>query len=278
MENIRFIIKDYDKEALGPGNIIKCLISALSVNEDTVVQSYNQYSLGLYDTVLDDKFIYKGQTDKELERVETCRLLILRSEEEFQEDLPAHENWLGGLNNPKFHHLFSFCRRIDSRFEPEKIHPIVRDRIFGVIDKILFKPIIYEKVEKLSESFQTNITLAISIRTWKANHETDIHRQYDFNIYKDKILEVLNQHKEINKIVVSIDNHNYLQDYITFFEEHKLDYILLTKDDDMNDLQYSIVKALTMAKCKYCIGNRLSTYIELIYWFSRLKVNMYTVY
>ena len=81
MENIQFIIKDYQSDVLGIGNVLKNLISALSVNDDTVIECYNNYIYGQYETILDDKFIFKGSSNKELEKVSTCRLLIHKNEE-----------------------------------------------------------------------------------------------------------------------------------------------------------------------------------------------------
>ena len=93
MENIQFIIKDYQHSKLGIGNILKCLISALRVNEDTVIECYPEYRYGAYDTILHDKFIFKGKGKKELEKVYTCRLLILK-EECGQQDIPMSA-WVG---------------------------------------------------------------------------------------------------------------------------------------------------------------------------------------
>ena len=61
MENIQFIIKDYHVDVLGIGNILKCLISSLSVNPDTVIKCEPSYMYGAYDTILDDRFIYKPE-------------------------------------------------------------------------------------------------------------------------------------------------------------------------------------------------------------------------
>ena len=37
-----------------------------------------------------------------------------------------------------------------------------------------------------------NENLGISVRTWKASHESNINRPYDFNVYKNEILSIIN--------------------------------------------------------------------------------------
>lgn len=277
MENIQFIIKDYQLDKLGIGNVLKNLISALSVNDDTVIECYDNYIYGQYQTILDDKFIFKGSSHKKLEKVTTRRLLVQKNEEEFQKDIPSEEWYMGGLNNYKFNYLFSFSKRIDWNYDPNKVHPFVKRRIFAIIDKIIFRPIITDMVNSISEPFKLKRTLGLSIRIWKASHENNINRAYNFETYKDKILEVLDKHKDINMIVISIDNHTFLSQFQELFNEKNIETIVLNKTD-INDIQYSTIKALVLAKCNYCIGNRISTFSELIFWFSKHETTMYTVF
>jgi len=278
MENIQFIIKDYQLDKLGIGNVLKNLISALSVNNDTVIECYNNYSYGQYQTILDDKFIFKGPSNKRLEKVTTCRLLIHKKEEEFQDNIPGGDWYIGGLNNYKFSYLFSYSRKIDTNYDPLKVHPMVKNRIFATIDKIIFKPIVIDMANSISETFKLKRTLGLSIRTWKASHENNINRAYNFETYKDKILEVLDKHNDINMVVISIDNHTFLDKYQELFKDRNIETIILNKSENINDIQYAIIKALVLAKCNYCIANRISTFSELIFWFSKHETLMYTVF
>jgi len=278
MENIQFIIKDYQLDKMGIGNVLKNLISALSVNNDTVIECYDNYIYGQYQTILDDKFIFKGPSSKRLEKVTTCRLLVHKNEEEFQDNIPSEDWYIGGLNNYKFSYLFSYSRKIDTNYDPLKVHPIVTKRIFATIDKIIFRPIVTDMVNSISEPFKLKRTLGLSIRTWKASHEKNINRAYNFETYKNKIIEVLDKHNDINAIVISIDNHEFLDKYIELFNEINIETIILNKSEIINDIQYAIIKALVLAKCNYCIGNRISTFSELIFWFSKHETLMYTVF
>ena len=278
MDNIQFIIKDYQRDKLGIGNVLKCLISALSVNDDTVIECYDDYIYGNFQTVLDDKFIFKGKSHKELEKVYSCRLLIHKNEEDIQEDIPNEEWYLGGLDNPRFHHLFSFSKRIDWNYDPNKINPLVKQRIFNAIDKISFKPEIVENVDSVYNHFKDTKSLGISIRTWRASHEININRPYNFDTYKQKILEVLQKYPDINFLLISIDNHSLLENYNKLFKELGIKYVILNKSDKVNDIQYAAFKALILAKCNYFIGNRISTFSELVFWFSKHQTEIYTVF
>ena len=79
-------------------------------------------------------------------------------------------------------------------------------------------------------------------------------------------------------IVISIDNHTILDKYIELFNERNIETIVLNKTENINDIQYAIIKALVLAKCNFCIGNRISTFSELIFWFSKHETIMYPVF
>lgn len=278
MDNVRLIIKDYHKDNLGIGNVLKNLISAIGIHDDVVIECYDDYTYGNYDTILDDTFIYRGQVDKQLERAETCRLLVHRSEESVQNDIPNEEWYMAALNNPRFHHYFSFSRRIDLNYDTNKVHTIVKERIFKDIDKIIFKPIVTGIVQIAHDTFKQDTTLGISIRTWTCKHETNIPRAYDSSVYFDKINDVLQRHPSITKIVLSVDNPTEMDKYVEYFKQKHIACFILNKNDGINDIQYAIIKALILAKCNYFIGNRRSTFSELVFWFSKHQTNVYTVY
>jgi len=278
-ENIRFLITNYVYDRLGIGNILKSLISALGINDDTVIESYDDYIYGRYDTVLDKRFIYDAtKIDKNIEVVYTCRLLVHKTEEDLQQDIPGESRYFGGLNNPRFNHFFSFSKLIDSNYDPDKIHPVVRDRIFKIIDSITFLPSITDAVSEIHDGFQSEKTLGVSIRTWKAVHERNIDRLYDSRVYLDRIAMILERHPEIEKAVISIDNESYLDDYLSFFENKRIPYLILDRPRDKNEIQTAVIKMLLLGKCDYFIGNRTSTFSELVFWFGKHHPRVYTVF
>ena len=276
MENIQFIIRDYDKSKLGIGNIIKCLISALSVNPDTVIQCYPDYQYGAFDTILDDRFIFKGKGAKELEKVYTCRLLVLRHEE-YQQDIPSEEWYVGGLENPRFHYLFSFTKRIDWNYDASLVDDRVKQRIFRVIDSIRFTDMVYHEVRRITMQFDSSCTLGVSVRTWKASHEHNIDRPYEFGWYREQMERALADRPEIRTVVLSIDNVTFLEPYLAWCHARGLHVTVLDKLAYWNDIQYALIKVLVLARCAACIGNRQSTFTELVFWFGKCTSRVYTV-
>jgi len=254
MENIQFIIKDYHVDVLGIGNILKCLISSLSVNPDTVIKCEPSYMYGAYDSLLDDRFIYKPEQPqtKELVKVYTCRLLILRSEEALQATLPNEEWYMNGLANHRFDSYLSLTKRIDWNYDASKIHETVKQRIFHIIEQIRFKDIVTDHVHTMTQSFKDNC-LGVSVRTWKAKHP------------------------EINQLVLSFDNHSVVNEYVELCAELNIGYVILDKTEDINAIQYAMIKALALSHCTYFIGNRMSTFSELVFWFGKCKPVVYTV-
>lgn len=277
MENIQFIIKDYHISKLGIGNIMKCLISALSVNPDTVIECYPQYEYGAYDSILQDRFIFKGKGHKELEKVYTCRLLILSNEEPYQQDIPMEEWYVDGLENPRFHHFFTFKKRIDWNYNASLVDERVKYRMFKTIDSIQFTDMVYHEVQRLADMFVDQPALGISVRTWKSSHESNIDRPYQFATYRDKILQIIQEHREVSTIVLSIDNQSFLEPYLHLFEETEKRVIILDRLKHWNPIQYAIIKVLVLSKCLYVIGNRISTFTELVFWFGKCRPQIYTV-
>jgi len=278
MEHVMLVIKDYVNDRLGIGNILKCLITALSINNNVVIQCYPDYIYGMYDTILDDKFIFKDTT-KQIESVYTCRLLLLQHEI-YQENIPNEEWYINGLNNSLFDSYFLFHKQIDWNYNPDLVHDLVKERIFNTIDKITFNEFVMNQVNKNESIFKwynDTKSLGISIRTWKSKHEQNIDRPYDTITYIAKIKKVI-QMNAVDNIVLSIDNHEYIEPYITLCNELHIHYIILDMDNSMNDIQYAIIKALTLARCTYFIGNRISTFSELVFWFSKCRVKVYPVF
>lgn len=277
MSNLQLIIKDYEKDNLGIGNVLKNLISALRIHNDVVIRCVPEYVYGAYDQILADRYIATEHTTKEREVVSTARLLVLRSEEGMQDDLPSEEWYMAGLNNPRFHYLFSFQRRIDWNYDPMRIHPHVKESILNTIRGIEFRPIIHQEVDRLT-IFPRDSTLGVSIRTWKASHEANIQRRYDPLTYLQSMERVLQEHPEIRTLVFSIDNHDYIKPYEEWCKERGITYHVLEKHDGITDIQYALIKALTLSRCPCVIANRISTFSELIFWFGECKPVMYPIF
>lgn len=266
----------------GLGNNLKGLVTSMSISDDVLISCSPSSIIGNYETVLDPIHVLltEEKKRKQIEYVGTCRLLILKTEESLQENLPNEFQKFDGIGNKKFDCFFSNDRFIDWNYNPELIHPVVKQRILNQFDKIVFLPIVHQRVDEILKSVdQDDEILGLSIRTWRASHEKDVKRAYNTEDYKDKIKRVLEIHPYITRLMVSIDNEDALQDYEHFFDSlAPINVTILSRDDDINYLQFAIIKALVLSKCKYFIGNRISTFTELVFWFSHLNIKVYHLY
>lgn len=249
----------------GIGNVMKGFISALSVHP-TTIECAPEYSLGQYDTVLDPSHIYTGGPR---EPFYTCRLLVLKSEEEEQGTIENEFWYTNGGGNPALNHYFSMTRRIDWNYDPTKLSDAVRTRILSTIEKIRFLPHILDRVAECIAPVRPGYVLGISVRTWTAAHERDVNRPYSFDTYMEAIRPHL---ASVTTIVLSVDNEQVLPQYLEALAPHHV--VVLSKSERDNDTQHSFIKMLALASCDAFIGNRISTFSELVFWFSRCKIRV----
>jgi hypothetical protein len=271
MENVLF--KVHIPHGAGIGNTLKGFISGLTVNSNTKLECNKNYILGNFDTVLNEKYIF-NENDKQkyiVEPFSSCRWLILKSEEHIQKDLPYEFSNYNSvdLNNPKYTHLFTPKITIDHYYNKNLIHDDVYFRFMKVIKSLLFHPIIYNEVNNYNINFET--TLGISIRTWTASHEYNIRRKYSFEIYKNAIIDVLSKNKMIDTIILSLDNEIVEPQYLSLLQQFPNINIIIYRENNINHLQYVIIKMLLLSKSKFFICNRISTFSELVFWFSECK-------
>lgn len=283
MENYQLVIRNYNQDHLGIGNVLKCLITGLSINNDTVIECYPNYMYGAYDTVLDPRFIYRPENSstKECVPIQTCRIMILHYEDAYQNDLPNEEVTLNPIHPTLFHWYFSHSKRIDWYYDPALVDERVRNRIIRDIRKIIFLPVIHEAVGEWTRLFvDQGPSLGVSIRTWTAVHEGVIARPYSFEVYRTKIADVMSAHPEIRTVVVSVDNAAVWGQYAAELSAAypRCAFVFLQRPAELNPIQYAVCKALTLARCTYFIGNRISTFSELVYWFGECRPVVYTVF
>lgn len=278
--NIQFVIKKTGCD--GIGNVLKGFITIFSVNPNSKIECNPQYKLGVYDTVLAPQHIFHPTTTDEVNYMYTSRFLVLKDEEDFQPHINVYENREGTIGHisgcPKYNYLFSDKHLIDKNYNPDRVSNIVKKRIFKTIYNIEFLPIIYQKTNDILMNFNGKTVLGVSIRTWKCFHEKNIRRIYNPDTHIQKIKEVLELHPEINQIVMSYDNHYYEHEYNAFLKSLNIPVFVLRKNDDVNELQFSFIKMMVLSKSKCYIGNRNSTFSELVWWFSECTTKCYTVF
>jgi hypothetical protein len=139
------------------------------------------------------------------------------------------------------------------------------------MDKLIFLPIIHEHVHSFLDTVPCPF-LAISVRTWKASHEKNIKRPYDASIYLNKINEIQEKYN-MKSIVLSIDNEDYIEPYLIL-----PNVFVIRKPDHMNALQFAVYKMLILARSSHFIGSRMSTFTELVFWFSRHTTQVHPLF
>lgn len=271
-DNLTFVIPM--RACDGLGNKLKAFIDFLSINKNTKIENADAIPYNNFGSILSDKYIYNEKTDTNCMSFYTNRLLVLKREEKEQDNL-INEFSQHSFDVGELKYLYS-DKHIDTYYERDRLSSALKSRILNTIHSIQFKPHIYEKVNQMT--IFKGITLIVSIRTWNAPTEKNVQRPYDSNIYKNKIREVLDKHKNIENIYVTIDNESYLKEYMGYFMGlHKTVYFY-HRPSDLSELENAMIQVLIASKCQYMIGNRISSFTELIWWFSDLKTETYTVY
>jgi hypothetical protein len=280
--NKQIVIRKTDCD--GIGNVLKGFISAYSVYDNTVIECNKNYVFGNYDKILNSKHIYNIDEDNEdniknIEYFYTCRLMVLKEEEKYQQHIPNEFFYSDRGGNSFISNLFSDSVLIDWNYDESKISYKVKNRILKTIKKISFNDTVtneYNLIKNKIKNIGILGILGISIRTWKSSHEKGIDRLYSSSIYKEKIKEVL-VNNLIDCIVLSFDNNDYIEEYTSYIStlpniSNKQIYILNNIiSHDLDPLQKVIIKILLLSDCKHFIANRISTFSEIIFWFSMYK-------
>lgn len=284
MSNVSIIINkpDYGKIGkIGLGNSLKGFISLLSVFDNVKLECNDNYIYGRFNKILTDKFIYNGDTNDTNTIIKTgsWRWLIQLSEVNIQPLLKNEFSWIDcDIKNDEFlNKYFSINNHIDCYYEPSLIAESIRERILKTINKLEYVPEIKTNILEYSNKINFDNSLGISVRTWKASHETNVNRSYSFDEYKNAIKIVISENN-IDNVIISIDNDEYLDNYINLFSSLNINCTILQNNNNLDDIQFVLIKILILSKCNYLIGNRISTFTELVFWFSNLNIKVTTVF
>jgi hypothetical protein len=274
----------------GFGNTLKSFITFLSIGK-TNIQCHPEWH-GLmrlqpkdFDTILDESHICQGIDDYGTP-YQGHRFRILESEDEEQKNL---ENELVGeylviYDKNRTKEIKFSNKTIDNFFDRSLICDKVFNRIMNTIDMIKWKPQVISEVERL-EQMIIHPALAISVRTWAYTYEpfdnlttrTDLgwncKFQYNFETYKNAIEKFL---PECKTIVISIDNENALPEYLELLKGYNV--ILYKKPEEFGELQYAATQMLFCSKCDFLVCSRLSSFSECIWWFSRCKQKVISLF
>jgi hypothetical protein len=253
----------------GIGNVMKGYISALSVNPRSTIQCNPEYRLGRYDAALCPQHIFDEQQWEgiHLQSFYTCRLLVLKEEEDEQPWLASDYNRRPfTTGNAALDGFYSQDTVIDWNYDSSRLAQCVRNRIDRVVGSISFLPAVHALVAGRLGGLPGK-SLGVSVRTWKAPHEKDVGRTYDFEVYKRAILARL---PLVESVVVSVDCADELDVYVCWLKGLGKEVRVLEWPAE-DPTREAFAKMLSLARCDFVVGHRLSTFLELVFWFSGRK-------
>jgi len=223
--------------------ILKCMISALAVNHDTVL------TIKDFDTILDNSHIYTGNTQKYIQPIYTATTI--------NGIIPNASWYINGLSSPLFHERISFCNETVWKYDSKEIHEYIKNRYFRALHQITFKSTIIHEVHSFIESLKQpfiGVMIDVSVCT--------------LDTYIQKIKEISTE-TGVNCIIVIDDNNLQLN---TILNCH-----ILKKPIYFNNIQYIVYRLLIMACSTYFIGYYKSVFSELVFWFSRHYTKIYPI-
>jgi hypothetical protein len=112
----------------------------------------------------------------------------------------------------------------------------------------------------------------LKVRMFYGYLESNINRPYQVDTYMNMIHDISDKH-QLHNIVISIDNEEFLEPYLML-----PNVTIIRKPIHFNALQYAVFKMLVLSHSAHFIGNRISTFTELVFWFSHHKTIMHTVF
>jgi len=245
----------------GLGNTLKTFISWLSINKNTKIKSNDQWIAGDYDSILKN---YKS-TETGSSFYFGWRFFILNEE--------PQQNILNEFSDEKYENCENFISNktfIDFCYDRKNICDQVYNRIINTIRSIKWNDSILSEVEKFKISPNT---LGISVRTCKSIHESGVDRKYNKQDYFDAINSF---YGKVDNLIISFDNLSEEKEYLPILS--KFNYTVFRQSENMTFLQYSTIKLLVLSKCDHFIGSRISTFTELVYWFSGMSQNIITLF
>lgn len=265
----------YYGQGNGLGNYLKTYITMVSIAESPLqmkVVTTDEMNCD-YHNILDEKHVIRpNDLPSNTPRFFNCGLMVLADERD-QVNVPNEYNSHQCEFVPgHLRHLFRCVSSIDLCHDASLISPQVYDRIMDVIrHKLLLKQEIVDHANHYMTDKDDEM-MGISVRTWNAKHEHGVQLPYDKHVYFQAIRDTMQKFPTIRSAFLSCDNTEEVDVYLDFMREHFPHVIVHVKDQgELTYLQHAMVKVLILSKCRYFICNRISTFAELVFWYSGLK-------
>ena len=277
-ENILFLYVIPEAIPTGIGNVLKGLISILSIHKNSKVKNFEGYVLGNYSRILDNSFVYDELRDSSYstEKLTTYRWLILANEENHFD-----QNSIFGANvdsmklpdNPRLLLYWAKQLSIDFEYDASLIPTIVRTRILNAIRRLKFSDLVINLVGRAVDKM-IHPSIGITVRTWTALHERsdniNLSRNFSVSAYISTIVEAVATYRP-KSLIIAFDNEIYKADFMKSLKKLPLEVHFFDHAPDIDPLVKAAVELLSLSECNIVVGSRQSSFLEAVYWFGKLK-------
>lgn len=246
------------------GNKYKSLLTCVATGITTKANG-----LAEFQELLDsDAFAPRGTKGY---KVGTWRLLPLLDEQKlldssFLDQFPERYD----TTSPEFNSMYPKARVIDGFYH--KIPKTIQKRILLAQTWIPWSPKMKEMLESVP---QLHRVLGVSVRTWKAGHDTCQLSAYRAQSFKpEKYLEIIKEYEnKVEGIFFSFDNPEAER----FFKDVKIPRIQYKPNPSLTPIQKAALDAQILGNCGLLIGDKLSTFPEVAWWMGGCRADVILV-
>lgn len=204
-------------------------------------------------------------------KVGTWRLLVTQEDEKLLDDrfldkFPERFD----TNSPEFHALYSKRHVIDGFYN--QIPKPIQRRILLAQTWVPWSPQMKSLLEAVP---QMHRIIGVSVRTWKASHDTCQLSAYRAQSFKpEKYLEIIKEYEnKVEGIFFSFDN----PDAEKYFKDVKIPRIKYSPPPSLTPIQRAAVEAQILGNCGLIIGDKLSTFPEVAWWLGQCRADIILV-
>lgn len=289
-ENVLFIVDIPADRPIGMGNVMKALITFLSIHNNTKLAILPGSIFGDFSTILEHSHIFTSYDNvhehsplhyNQHQKVFTWDWLLLKDEELHFHKMMKHDlrttvhmfqkPYLN-LDNALLRSYFCSIYTIDYVFDRASLPTPVVKRILQTITEIKFQSHILQQSYALSDMLIAP-ALGVTVRSWSAVHETNtvVNRPYNQSAYEQSIRELVNKY-EIRSVLIAFDNPTLLQPQFQPFLD-SLGIPVYSYDESLStsSLDKPAIEMLALSRTRHLLGDAVSTFLHTVYWFGECK-------
>ena len=265
----------------GLGNVLKGLISSMSIHKNTKVRNLDGYILGNYSKVLDARHVFNSLDENlKSESVTTFRFFVFKYDEiDFHNsNIKSRDpKSLKMPDNPLFAPLLSLSFAVDNVFNTSLIPHKILQRLLKAIRRIHFTDDVTNLVADVVDKIERP-SLGVSIRSYAAPHEIDENMssslRYNYYSYISMIAKLVYS-LNVKSILIAFDNPSLLAEYSQFLNLLPVTVHFFLHSPDIDPLVKAAVEMLSLSETDYLLGNNQSSFLEVIYWFGKCRQQVF---